>query len=110
MRRVVVTVSAWSRRLAAASRRAGRNFLAGKSGAVRVTDFPVDDIACQIACQIPRGDDAEGKFNPDEWMEPKEQRKVDDFIVYADGGGRLRRSPMPAGIPRPMRIRSRPAC
>jgi 3-oxoacyl-[acyl-carrier-protein] synthase II len=59
------------------------NLIAGKSGAARVTDFPVDDIACQIACQIPRGPGAEGKYNPDEWLEPKEQRKVDDFIVYA---------------------------
>ncbi len=59
------------------------NLVAGKSGAARVTNFQVDDIACQIACQIPRGPLSEGKFNPDDWMEPKEQRKVDDFIIYA---------------------------
>ncbi|MGN6489087.1 MAG: beta-ketoacyl-ACP synthase II, partial [Devosia sp.] len=40
-------------------------------------------IACQIAHRIPLGDYAEGKFNPDEWMDVKEQRKVDPFIVYA---------------------------
>jgi 3-oxoacyl-[acyl-carrier-protein] synthase II len=52
--------------------------------------FEVDDLACQIACQVPRevprGTDGvtqgAGLFNPDEWMEPKEQRKVDDFIIY----------------------------
>ncbi len=60
-----------------------RNLLACKSGAVRVTDFPVDDLACQIACQIPRGPASEGKFDPDDWMEQKEARKVDDFIIYA---------------------------
>ncbi len=55
----------------------------GQSGAGKITDFKVDDLACQIACQIPRGDGSNGTFNADEWMEPKEQRKVDPFIVYA---------------------------
>jgi 3-oxoacyl-[acyl-carrier-protein] synthase II len=55
----------------------------GQSGANRITDFRADDLACQIACQIPRGDGSNGTFNADEWMEPKEQRKVDPFIVYA---------------------------
>jgi len=57
--------------------------LAGESGASRVTEFDVSDISCQVACSIPRGAYADGKYNPDDWMEPKEQRKVDDFIVYA---------------------------
>jgi 3-oxoacyl-[acyl-carrier-protein] synthase II len=43
----------------------------------------VSDLACRIACSIPRGDGSDGTFNPDDWMEPKEQRKVDPFIVYA---------------------------
>jgi 3-oxoacyl-[acyl-carrier-protein] synthase II len=55
----------------------------GQSGANKIADFQVDDLACQIACQIPRGDGSDGTFNADEWMEPKEQRKVDPFIVYA---------------------------
>jgi 3-oxoacyl-[acyl-carrier-protein] synthase II len=59
------------------------NILAGKSGAVRITDFEVEDLACKIACRIPRGDGSAGTFNPDQWMDPKEQRKVDDFIVFA---------------------------
>ena len=49
----------------------------------RSTSFEISDLACQIACQIPRGDGSDGTFNPDQWMEPKEQRKVDHFIVYA---------------------------
>jgi 3-oxoacyl-[acyl-carrier-protein] synthase II len=57
--------------------------LSGRSGVRKVTEFRVDDLACQVAGLIPRGPGAEGGFDPDEWMEPKEQRKVDDFIVYA---------------------------
>ena len=54
--------------------------LEGRSGASKVEAFDVSDLACKIACQIPR--DGEGAYNPDDWMEPKEQRKVDPFIVY----------------------------
>jgi 3-oxoacyl-[acyl-carrier-protein] synthase II len=60
-----------------------QNLIAGRSGAARITEFEVDDLPCQIACLIPRGSKADGKYDPDEWMEPKEQRKVDDFIAYA---------------------------
>jgi len=62
---------------------AWKNLLAGQSGARRVEEFEVSDITCQIANFIPRGATADGKFNADDWMEPKEQRKVDDFIIYA---------------------------
>jgi 3-oxoacyl-[acyl-carrier-protein] synthase II len=60
-----------------------RNILASKSGARRIDDFEIDDIACQIAHRIPLGALADGKFNPDDWMDVKEQRKVDPFIVFA---------------------------
>jgi 3-oxoacyl-[acyl-carrier-protein] synthase II len=59
------------------------NILASQSGARHIADFKVDDIACQIAHRVPHGDYAEGKFNPDEWMDVKDQRKVDPFIIYA---------------------------
>ncbi len=60
------------------------NILAGKSGAKRVTGFDYEDLACQIGCQLPFGDGADGNtFNPDNVMPKKEQRKVDPFIVYA---------------------------
>ncbi|EFM59082.1 3-oxoacyl-[acyl-carrier-protein] synthase 2 [Brucella sp. BO2] len=62
-----------------------KRLLAGESGARRVTEFEVDDLACQIACRIPVGDGTNGTFNPDLHMDPKEQRKVDPFIVYAVG-------------------------
>jgi len=57
--------------------------LEGKSGAQRIDTFDVSDLACQIGGVIPRGDGSDGTYNPDDWMLPKEQRKVDEFIVYA---------------------------
>jgi 3-oxoacyl-[acyl-carrier-protein] synthase II len=83
MRRVVVTGLGLVTPLGCGVETTWANILAGKSGAKRIDDFEIDDIACQIAHRIPLGDYAEGKYNPDEWMEVKEQRKVDAFIVYA---------------------------
>jgi 3-oxoacyl-[acyl-carrier-protein] synthase II len=60
-----------------------RRLLAGESGARKVESFDVSDLPSKIACIIPRGDGSDGTYNPDQWMEPKEQRKVDDFIAYA---------------------------
>src|ERR1700690_2734287 len=82
MNRVVVTGLGMVTPLAAGVESTWRRLLAGESGAARVESFDVSDIACQIAAQVPRGA-APDAFNPDEWMEPKEQRKVDDFIVFA---------------------------
>jgi 3-oxoacyl-[acyl-carrier-protein] synthase II len=59
-----------------------QRLLAGESGIGRVETFEVSDLTCKIAGQIPRGDGSDGTFNPDQWMEPKEQRKVDDFILF----------------------------
>jgi 3-oxoacyl-[acyl-carrier-protein] synthase II len=83
LRRVVVTGMGIVSPLGCGVEATWANILAGKSGAKRIDDFEIDDIACQIAHRIPLGDYAEGKYNPDEWMEVKEQRKVDPFIVYA---------------------------
>ncbi len=60
-----------------------KNIVAGKSGANRVTDFETSDLACQVAAQIPRGSAEDGGYDPNDWLDVKEQRKVDDFIVYA---------------------------
>ncbi len=57
--------------------------VAGESGAGPIERFEVDDLPCRIACQVPRGRGVAGAFDPDQWMEPKEQRKVDDFILFA---------------------------
>ena len=83
MRRVVVTGMGMVTPLGCGVDTTWSNILDGKSGAARISDFEVNDLAAQIACQLPRGSGAEGKYNPDEWMEPKESRKVDEFIVYA---------------------------
>jgi len=82
MRRVVITGIGLVTPLGCGADHVWSNLLAGKSGARRVTEFDVSDIACQIGCFIPRGS-GPGEFDPDVAMEPKEQRKVDDFIVYA---------------------------
>jgi 3-oxoacyl-[acyl-carrier-protein] synthase II len=83
MRRVVVTGLGLVTPLACGVEATWQRLLAGQSGIKRVEKFEVSDLACKIAGQVPRGAGAEGSFNPDDWMEPKEQRKVDDFIIFA---------------------------
>lgn len=83
LRRVVVTGMGIVSPLGCGIEPTWANILAGKSGAKKIDDFEVSDIACQIAHRVPLGSGAEGKYNPDEWMETKDQRKVDPFIVYA---------------------------
>ena len=83
LRRVVVTGLGIVSPLGCGIEPTWQRLLSGQSAARRITDFEVDDLACQIACPIPRGPKADGLFDPDEWVEPKEQRKVDPFIVYA---------------------------
>jgi 3-oxoacyl-[acyl-carrier-protein] synthase II len=85
MRRVVVTGLGMVTPLACGIERTWQRLLAGESGIKHIENFDVSDITCKIAGQVPRGDGSDGTFNPDEWMEPKEQRKVDDFIIYAMG-------------------------
>jgi 3-oxoacyl-[acyl-carrier-protein] synthase II len=81
-RRVVITGLGLVTPLGSGVDASWSRLIAGGNGARRIEEFQVDDLACQVACFIPRGSQSEGKFNPDDWMEPKEQRKVDDFIVY----------------------------
>lgn len=83
LRRVVVTGLGLVTPVGSGVEAAWSNLLAGKNGARRITEFQVDDMSAQIACFVPRGPASEGKFNADDWMEPKDQRKVDDFIIFA---------------------------
>jgi len=83
MRRVVVTGMGMLTPLGCGVETTWQRLLKGESGAKKIDRFQVSDIACQIACTITRGDGSNGTYNPDQWMLPKEQRKVDDFIVYA---------------------------
>ena len=83
LRRVVVTGLGMVTPLGCGVEPTWTRLLAGESGASRVERFDVSDLPCRIACQIPRGDGSDGTFNPDDWMDPKDQRRVDDFIVFA---------------------------
>ncbi|HEY2426715.1 MAG TPA: beta-ketoacyl-ACP synthase II [Pseudolabrys sp.] len=83
MRRVVVTGLGMVTPLGCGVEPTWKRLLRGESGAGKIDSFDVSDIACKIACEIPRGDGSNATFNPDQWMEPKEQRKVDEFILFA---------------------------
>jgi 3-oxoacyl-[acyl-carrier-protein] synthase II len=83
MRRVVVTGMGMVTPLGCGVETNWSRLIAAESGARKIDTFDVADISCRIAGMIPYGDGANGTYNPDQWMEPKEQRKVDKFIVYA---------------------------
>jgi 3-oxoacyl-[acyl-carrier-protein] synthase II len=83
MRRVVVTGMGMVTPLGCGVEPTWQRLLNGESGAKKIDTFDVSDVSCKIACVVPRGDGSGSTFNPDQWMEPKEQRKVDDFIVFA---------------------------
>src|SRR5262249_16854183 len=85
MRRVVVTGLGMVTPLACGVAETWTRLCKGESGARKIEKFEVADLPAKIACQIPRGDGSSGTYNPDQWMEPKEQRKVDEFIAYAMG-------------------------
>ena len=82
MRRVVVTGLGMVTPLGCGVEPTWQRLLKGESGAKQIDTFDVSDISCKIAGVVPRGDGSNGSYNPDQWMEPKEQRKVDDFIVF----------------------------
>ncbi len=82
MRRVVVTGLGMVSPLACGVEESWKRLLAGQSAAGTITRFDASHLATTYACEIPRGDGSDGTFNPDDWMEPKEQRKVDEFILY----------------------------
>jgi 3-oxoacyl-[acyl-carrier-protein] synthase II len=83
MRRVVFTGLGLVTPLACGVEETWSRLLAGKSGARKITKFDTEDLATKIACDVPRGDGGDGTFNPDQWVDPKEQRRVDDFILFA---------------------------
>jgi 3-oxoacyl-[acyl-carrier-protein] synthase II len=83
MRRVVVTGLGMVAPLGCGVEPVWKRLLNGQSGARKIDTFEVADLASQIACVVPRGDGSNATFNADQWMEPKDQRKVDDFIIFA---------------------------
>ena len=83
MRRVVVTGLGMVSPLACGVEPTWKRILNGESGARAIGTFDVSDLQTKIACNVPRGDGSNDTFNADQWMEPKDQRKVDDFIIFA---------------------------
>ena len=82
MRRVVVTGMGLVSPFGVGVEHGWSRLLSGRSAARRVTEFEVDDLPCKIAHVIPRGDGSDGTFNPEAFLEPKELRKIGDFILY----------------------------
>jgi 3-oxoacyl-[acyl-carrier-protein] synthase II len=83
MRRVVVTGMGMVTPLGSGVEPTWKRLIAGESGISGIQSFDVSDLPAKIAGQVPKGETASGRFNPDDYMAPKDQRKVDRFIVYA---------------------------
>jgi 3-oxoacyl-[acyl-carrier-protein] synthase II len=90
MRRVVVTGIGLVTPLGNGAEASWAAILEGRSGAGRITAFDPEGYACQVACEVPRVDGRGGgsaedpaSFDPDKVMSAREQRRVDDFILYA---------------------------
>ena len=82
MRRVVVTGLGLVTPLADGVEESWKRILDGQSGAGKITSFDASGLATDYACEVPRGDGTDGTFNADTYMAPKDQRKVDDFILF----------------------------
>jgi len=81
MRRVVVTGMGMVTPLGCGIEATWKRILAGESGAGVISKFQVDDLPCRIACEVPR--EGEGAFIQDDWIAPKEARRIDEFIIFA---------------------------
>ena len=82
MRRVVVTGLGLVTPLASGLEKSWKRLIAGQSGAGSITRFNPVGLSAQVACEVPLGDGTNGTFNADDWMEPKNRKRVDDFILY----------------------------
>jgi 3-oxoacyl-[acyl-carrier-protein] synthase II len=82
MRRVVVTGLGLVTPLGCGVEVTWERLLKGQSGARGIQKFDVSDLATKIACDVPLGSGEDGTFNPDQWVDPKEQRRMDDFIIF----------------------------
>src|SRR5579863_2683778 len=83
MRRVVVTGMGLVTPLGIGLEKVWRRLVAGESGIRAIQSFDVSDLPSRIAGLVPRGDRAAGLFSPDDWVPPREQRRMDEFIVFA---------------------------
>src|SRR5258706_5506958 len=83
MRRIVVTGMGLVTPLGIGLHQVWRRLLAGESGIGAIQSFDVSDLPARIAAQVPRGDRAFGLFNADDWVPPKDHRRMDEFIIFA---------------------------
>ncbi len=83
MRQVVVTGMGLVTPLGIGLDAVWRRLVAGESGVRAIQSFDVSDLPAKIAAQVPRGDKEAGLFNADDWIPPREQRRMDEFIIYA---------------------------
>ena len=82
MRRVVVTGLGMVSPLADGFEATWERLLAGESGAGMIEKFDTSNVVTKYACEVPLGDGTNGTFNGDAYLEPKERRKIDDFILF----------------------------
>jgi len=82
MRRVVITGLGMVSPLASGVEETWKRLIAGESGAGPITRFDTEGMSAKVACEVRLGDGSDGTFNPDDWMEPKNRKRVDDFILY----------------------------
>jgi 3-oxoacyl-[acyl-carrier-protein] synthase II len=87
MRRVVITGLGLVTPLGCGVEQTWSRLIKGESGLGAIQSFDVTDLPCKVAGQVPRGESEHGKFNPDDWVDPKEQRKMDTFILFALAAG-----------------------
>ncbi len=109
MRRVVVTGLGAVTPLGCGVEPTWSRILEGRSGARPIEHFKVDDLPARIAAQVPKGATADGLFNVDDWVDPKEQRRIDDFIIFGIAAAQQAWDDS-AGSPRPRSRSSAPAC
>ena len=77
MKRVVVTGLGLVTPLGCGVNHSWDNLLSGISGVKKITKFDPINHKCKVACEVPLGSAIDGKFNPEEWIEKKEIKKVD---------------------------------
>ena len=108
MRRVVVTGMGMVTPLGDGVDTNWKRLMAAESGIRAIQAFDTSDLATKIAGEVPQGDKANGHFNADAYLAPKDQRKLDKFLVFAIAAAE-RRSRIQAGSRRMTRAATVPA-
>ena len=83
MKRVVVTGLGLVTPLGCGVDHNWTNLISGLSGGVKISKFNPENFKCKVACEVQQGSSVDGKFNPEEWIEKKEIKKIDEFIQFS---------------------------